>query len=327
MGQARQAVLLALASLLGQQACQSDQLNVDGGLGAPAPKFVVDGSGGTDGQSAASGGEALAGAEASGGSSQIGDSFDYCMIDGEKSEGDPGVRLLIDDFDDGDPYVTGNGMEGTWYGYGDPGGSQTPTWDNGEWASEAGGLDAEGYALHASGGGYDEWGSGQGLSPAWSEERDQSCLYDASAYDGVTFWMRGKITDVERLVAGTQDAGVLRFGAADPDIVPVEEGGNCTGDAGPCWDWHKTRIELGTCWRRYSFRFDELEQDGWGADAGDFKPDQLVNFNFEIAQGQDYDFWLDEFSFFVGDTPPEEERCLPDMGGLGGAGGAGGASP
>jgi hypothetical protein len=306
-------------------ACGEESVS-DDGLGGGRPEFIVDGAGGTGGTSQGSGGQGSGQSQGSGGGTGgtvvSAAALDYCTIDGMPSKGDPAVSLLIDDFDDGDPFVSGNGMAGNWYGYGDPGGAQTPTWDGGEWSSEVGGLKKDGYALHAVGGGYDEWGSGQGFSPAWSEARDQNCLYDASLYDGISFWIRGEIIDEDHLVSGTIDDSVLRFGVVEPDVVPVEEGGNCTGNAGACWDWHKTRIELDECFRRHSFRFDELEQDGWGADAEELDMDRMINFNFEIAQGHRYDFWLDEVTFFVGEAPPEEEICDLGMGGAGGAGGA-----
>jgi hypothetical protein len=333
MNKAMGAALVASSLGLGMACGETGALSDDGsggtggsagsteerpGLGTGGLQFVVEpeeGSGG-EGASAESGGT---------GGTVLPPALDYCTFDGEQTVGDPEVGMLLDDFDDGDAFVTGNGKAGNWYGYGDEGGSQSPSWDDGDWMPEPGGLAASGYALHAVGGGYDSWGSGQGLSLGWNEAREQNCLYDASGYDGVSFWIRGEVIDEEGLVGGTNDSGAIRFGVTEPDIIPVEEGGNCTSNAGSCWDWHKTRIEVDECWHRYSFRFDELEQDGWGADAGDLEMDKMSNFNFEIAQGHRFDYWLDEVTFFVGDPPPEEEVCDLGPGGAGGAGGAAGA--
>ncbi len=252
--------------------------------------------------------------------------YESCVLDGMETVGDPEERLLFDDFDDGDASLNGNGMTGTWYDYDDGTATHSPAWgDSGGWLPEPGGLTEDGYALHAVGTGFTTWGSGQGATPAWNDAQQTNCLYDASAYDGVSFWLRGSVV-VEESLAVAMDRGVIKFGVAEPDIVPVEEGGNCTGDTGECWDWHKMRVTPGECWQRISVRFDDLAQDGWGAPDDELEMAEMLNFNFEVAQGHSYDFWIDEVMFFVGDTPEPEERCDLGMGGAGGGGAGGGGN-
>lgn len=278
------------------------------GLGDGDGDYVVDPTGGRSGD---------------GDGDNVRPPLSSCVLNGMETVGDPDVSLLFSNFDSGEPFLNGNGMTGNWYGYDDGTSTHTPTWnDEGGWLPEPGGLTSDGYALHAVGSGFTTWGSGQGATPAWDNSAQTNCLYDASAFDGVSFWIRGSIVD-DTSSASEIDRGALKFGVTDPDVIPVEEGGNCTGGSGECWDWYKTRITPSECWHRYSFRFDELAQDGWGAIDSKLDMDKMINFNFEVSQGQSYDFWIDEVMFFVGPTPEEEENCDIGAGGAGGAGGGG----
>src|SRR5690606_17668036 len=83
---------------------------------------------------------------------------------------------------------------------------------------------------------------------------------------------------------------------------------------------HKTRVAPAECWTRVSIPFAEFAQDGWGLDAGELRVSDLSSINFELAQGQTYEIFLDELAFYSGPAPEEEVHC-----GMGGAGGAGGA--
>jgi len=251
--------------------------------------------------------------------------FDGCSLEGQGTVPQAPL-LLVDDFDDGDAAVLGNGFHSSWWYYDDAtGGTQTPAVDDSGagWLPELGGLQPGGYAMHVVGGGFTEWGSGEALSPAYDEGAGQECLFDASAYDGITFWLKGEI-DGSASSATDQDVGVLKVGFAEADVIPIRLGGNCDEAAGKCYDWHKVRIAPTECWVRYSFSFDQFAQDGWGTDAGEFNLESFVNFSFEIAQGHTFDYWLDELAFFSGDPPEDDEICEDGMGGGGGVGGAGG---
>lgn len=230
--------------------------------------------------------------------------------------GDP----MIDDFDDGDGGLEGDGRLGGWYDYDDEsGGSQTPVGD--DLLPESGGVDAEGYALHVEGGGYGTWGSGYGMVFV------ADCAYDGSLYDGITFWARGTV-EADPDASGDPPSGdreVIKVLLTETNVVPLEIGGECDEKQGECWDSHKVRISVGPCWRRYVLPFSEFEQDGWGLDTGELDLDRLFNLSFEIAQNHVYDYWLDEVAFYRGEPPDEVEDCA--LGDLGlGAAGAGGAA-
>lgn len=280
----------------------------------------ADGIGGQDGTdiivTPPSGGSGSGGGSNTGGTK--GDNkppFEVCDI----GQGDvPDELLLIDDFNDGDGLFAGDGVSGTWYEYEDmTDGSQTPSWE------EPGGIDEDGLALHVVGGGYSAWGSGNGLAFIYDPGRSQECLFDASNFDGVSFWIKGEVVD-EESSAPEQDRGVIKVGFQEADVMPLEVGGRCDPLEGSCYDWHKTRISPTECWRRVSVAFADLEQDGWGLDGGELNLDELLNFNLEIAQGHTYDYWLDDVELWSGEPPAAEEVC---ENGVGGAGGEGGGAP
>jgi len=245
--------------------------------------------------------------------------FETCTLAGQGTT--PSGSMVIDDFDDGDYELLGNGLHGTWYQFDDAtDGTQSPSWDDaGGWLPELGGLTDDGYALHVVGGGFTYWGSGQGMAPIWDEAIMQECLFDASGFDGLTFWIKGEI-DGSESAAPEMDRGVVKVGFVEADIIPVEVGGRCTGESGDCYNWHKLRITPTACWRRLTIAFEDFQQDeGWGMDGGELNLDEVVNFNFEIAQGNTFDYWVDDIEFFSGEPPMFEEICDNGMGGAGGA--------
>ncbi len=218
------------------------------------------------------------------------------------SETAKGDEAVIEDFDDGDPFISGDNRQGQWYDIDDgSGGTQHPLLS--EWKTEAGGMGNGGGALHRYGGGYTVWGSGVGVSFAW--ENGRACAYDASVWDGVSFWAKG---NVEGFVVGINEL----------DVIPKEEGGRCELN---CYGGHLATMDLDACWRRYAVRFDELEPAVWGSERGPINPEELVSISFYVYSGaapdNRFDFWLDEIAFFKGDKPLEEEICNssdPDAG-------------
>jgi len=310
-------LLWATAGLASYACGQAEEPPDDDGLGGSGGGIVVappsGGSGGTGG----SGG--------SGGATVVLPPFESCSLPDQGTLPSAGSSLMADDFDDGDELLLGNGLHGNWYDYDDDtGGTLAPSWDDeGGWLPALGGIEPGGYALHTVGGGFTEWGSGQGISPIWDEGKSQECLFDVSQFDGMSFWIKGAVEDSTG-AAVAQDRGVIKVGFLEADIIPVELGGRCSGEMGDCYDWHKVRISPTECWQHLSFTWDQFEQDGWGMNGGDFDLDEMVNVNFEIAQGNTFDYWLDEVEFFSGDPPELEEICDDGAGGGGGAGGAGG---
>lgn len=287
----------------------------------------ADGIGGQDGSDIIvmppSGGSTSSGGTGSGGTATDDKPpFEACSLPGQGTT--PEDALLLDDFEDGDAQILGNGLHGNWYAYDDmTDGSQTPSWDESTgWLPEVGGIDEDGFALHAVGSGYTEWGSGQGMSFIWDASKSQECLFDATNFDGVSFWIKGEV-DGSESAAIEADRGVIKLGFQEVDVVPQALGGECDEDEGSCYDWHKVRITPTECWQRISIPFEDFAQDDWGVDGGELDLDKILNFNLEIAQGHSYDYWLDDLELWSGEQPEAEEICDDGIGGAGGEGGGG----
>ena len=63
-----------------------------------------------------------------------------------------------------------------------------------------------------------------------------------------------------------------------------------------CGDYHSTSVTLTRHWTRWSIRFDDLKQDGFGVPAVPELPrDRLVNFIFWPMNP--FDLWIDDFRF------------------------------
>ena len=209
----------------------------------------------------------------------------------------------IEDFDDGDRFVTGDNLDGSWYAYDDgTGGDLSP--DNNNWYTTPGGLEPGGEALHVQGGGYTNWGIGVAFSLSASGNR--RCRYDATYWDGISFWAKGNVS-------------AFTVGAAELDVLPVSEGGRCESSC-CCYGSHRTEIDLDACWRRYAFRFDELTPPDWGIYPGPLDVDELMDIDFYVypntTPDNRFDFWLDDIAFFKGEKPDAEERCEAPDGGV-----------
>lgn len=248
-----------------------------------------------------------------------------CEVEGMPTRGNAEGSLSIDDFEDGDGGFFGNGLAGGWFGFGDGTGSQNV---DGEWLPEPAGRADSSYAAHVFGGGYTSWGSGSSAVLA-SRSVGDDCLFDASAYDGVTFWLRGSVSDSFPDDPDKQpypdDQGVLKFQIMDKTEMPFKEGGGCDSDSGYCYDHHRKRIAPTRCWTKYVVRFDELKKDGYGQHPdAPLDTKQILHLGFEAGPFLDFDYWVDDIEFFVGEAPQSEEDC--DGIGVGGAGGAGGGT-
>ena len=249
-------------------------------------------------------------------------SLEVCTVEGEETRGLVDGSWLIDDFEDGDAAFFGNGLSGGWYGFGDGTGDQNiePTWK-----PSPGGLGQSAFAAHIVGGAYSEWGSGNSLVLS-SRAAGDDCLFDGTAYDGFTFWVRGSIVDSFPDDAARQpyanDDGFLKVQIIDKDEVPFTQGGNCDELSGICWDSHRVRIVPTECWVKHVIPFDELKKDGYGQHPDlPVNQEEMLNLGFEIGRYMDYDYWIDDLQFYAGEPPESEEDCSNL-----GAGGAGGSS-
>jgi hypothetical protein len=192
-----------------------------------------------------------------------------------------GSAPLIDDMEDKNGRILQNeGRDGLWFVNNDGSGTQLPA--AGEtWRPER--LTRKGsaghFALHTKGNAFSKWGAAAGALFV------ESGCYDASRYEGVRFWAKGK---------GRIKAALQTF-----DVVPRAEGGFCDAD---CYGNHYRRIELDPKGREYTVRFDQLTQHDFGVRVA-FDASRLRAFLITVdAVDTPFDFWLDDVRF-VASTP------------------------
>ncbi len=144
---------------------------------------------------------------------------------------------IVEDVEDGDTAIlVAEGRSGSWYGY-----------------SEAGSVNldpaAAGHAGSAMGISFDavdEGWSGFGFNFAGSGAK---VPYDASAYDGISFWIRAD-SDI-----------TLSFAVADATTDPA--GDVCT----ECHDHWATSVQVTTEWTQVLLHWSDLARGGWGLPA------------------------------------------------------------
>ncbi len=189
-----------------------------------------------------------------------------------------------------------DGRVGFWFTYNDAtaGAMQEP---ESPFLPQPGGVGGSEYAARTWGDGFTDWGAGMAVSI--NNDFSGDCPYDASNFDGISFWARG--------------TGSVRFHLATVATTPVDSGGTCTGT---CYDNFGTSVELTDEWTQVVVTWDELSQEGWG-DAADFETGELMQIHWQMAPSEPFDVYIDDLSFW-----PEDE----DMGGSSGSTGGSGSS-
>lgn len=193
---------------------------------------------------------------------------------------------LIDDLEDGNAVIAEfEERQGQWSAYNDAtsGATQTPAAGKAV-TPEAGGANGSQFALHTSGSGFSEWGAGIQLdfknSGSGASSREP---FDASHYAGISFYAKG--------------SGSPRVELATPATTDSAGGGSCTES---CFDTHGKSITLGADWALFTIPFDDLVQEGWGAEAA-FSPAELLGLAFKVSGSADapadFDFWIDDVRF------------------------------
>jgi hypothetical protein len=116
---------------------------------------------------------------------------------------------------------------------------------------------------------------------------DPTGAYDASPYAGVSFWAKGP--------------GRVRFEM--PDVNTAPGGGRCKD----CYNDHGIVIALEPEWRKYTIKFEWLEQrPGWGDPAPAIAKDEVYAMEWEFGgAGRDFDISIDDVEFVC---DPEAKR-------------------
>jgi hypothetical protein len=241
-----------------------------GGLGEPGSAGAGGGAGGQE----ASAADAVAGQAG-------GRSIESCIV--PVATGSPG---LIDDLDDGDMWIPLNdGRRGDWIVSADGTGTQTPTAAPVECDESYLFTPQDGQAC-VRGGGFTSWGVYLILDLNWADCR--SCPYDASAYHGVRFTLRGTVT-----------AARMVFAITIAETVPTEYGGTCTTD---CYNHYHIPLTPTAEPQTITVQFSELSQAaGWGM-VVPWNPREMLALTWGVVDDSgsgsaSFDFCVDDVEF------------------------------
>lgn len=189
----------------------------------------------------------------------------------------------VDQMEDGDGAIEMvERRGGVWFAFNDKSaGSQFPSTDAETFSMSelVPGRAGSRRAARSYGGGFTVWGAGIGF------ELYNQKAYDLSRYAGITFWARR--------APGTANA--LRFAVTDSATAP--RGGKCRDfvDYSTCSDYFGVDLSLGTAFRRYSFSWKELSQEGWGEPHPDsIATSEIYGVRFQTDPVEDFDFWIDD---------------------------------
>jgi hypothetical protein len=241
---------------------------------------------GTGGHASANGGGANG---STGGATSGGDSSIYIAInsDCDVVKADH-TSPLIDDMEDGDTYLLPNeGRDGNWWW------SKDTTPDaalNFEIVAIPGGRGSSTKAAHVVGSGETDYGAVGGFNLLPSVHVDGgpwiSCPYDMSAYTGIQFWARGNNVPV-------------RVKASMAEDYPVSFGGICAAaDPNACWNDHGTYQTFVDSWKQFTVPFSGMTQSaGWGITTT-FNAAHVTAIRFQTDGNVNFDYWIDDISFY-----------------------------
>ena len=191
----------------------------------------------------------------------------------------PDIEILatdmIDNMEDGNPTIMSNdGRAGNWYVFGDSQGTHTfgPT----VLAPKRG--PSSSIAIHYTGSGFTEWGSGVGFdlnNTGGGASTKQP--YDLSDFRGITFWARA--TTLFQIVISV------------PDVNTDPAGQLCT-DCDHHW---YGGVTIDAEWKRYFLDFADLQlESGTVPTPTEFATDAVIGFQFKAPIGSTFDFWIDD---------------------------------
>lgn len=186
-----------------------------------------------------------------------------------------GNEPLIEDWEQQDSAVSKvDGRSGSWLTFDDGTSKQNVASASQLSPSRiAGGRSRHG--LHLSGGKFSEWGVSFGTDLA------TGACYDASAYDGIEFWAKGRVA--------------LYVGVQVIDVQSPKFGGFCEGS--DCYNSHRKRVDLSATWQRHTVRWSELSQlNSDGRRPLDTKRIRFLEFTI-LPEDTPFDVWLDDVSF------------------------------
>ncbi len=190
---------------------------------------------------------------------------------------------MIDNLEDNDRHIImANGRQGPWHSFNNTtsSGNQQPPIGT-AFVANAGGANNTAYAVHSTGSGFQFGGVGFDLNnadPTGTPESSQSQPYNASAFNGVTFWAKG--------------SGTLRVEFAMRSFVPTDRGGTCSSN---CWNVYGANTPTLTGnWTQITIPWAGMQREQGGTSPA-FNASELMSVSFK--GGGTFDFWIDEVAF------------------------------
>jgi hypothetical protein len=197
----------------------------------------------------------------------------------------PCDEFLIDDMEDGSGRIQRcRGRVGVWYAFNDTQyevGLQWPELTEPgtpiETSEIPGGRGPSRRAIHTFGSNTNglDWWAGIGFDLNF--DGNTYGLYDGSAYDGLTFWLRGTSADPLELRIHTKSTTLPKYGGTFDGF-----------DGAPFSTW----IVPGEEWQQYFIPFAMWE-------SAFFNPQELINVQFYCGVDcESFDFWVDDVAFY-----------------------------
>jgi predicted chitinase len=141
------------------------------------------------------------------------------------------------------------------------------------------------------------YGATLALPLGGAQASGQAGCYDASAYDGVSFWIKGNTA-----AGNTQ----VKFNVQSPVSEPAMTGGACmTG----CYDHFSVMVPIPANWMRVKVPWSDLKRQACAASSPatppNFQPEkQILALSFQqVDPTKGFDFWIDDIVLDVDKRP------------------------
>jgi hypothetical protein len=193
----------------------------------------------------------------------------------------PTVVDVMDDMEDGNFYLFAKPPRyGYWYLAGDAtSGASLPKIENLVASLEPARGDSTS-AVHFKATGFKGWGVSVGL--VFADSKQQKAAYDGGNAVGVSFWVRGSVTNSAKLKVMFPIAGT------------AEGSSDCGGtEQGPCLDHFATQVSVTDEWKQVTILFSNVHQAGWGAALDGFDAAHMLGIEWTVALA-DADVWIDD---------------------------------
>lgn len=195
------------------------------------------------------------------------------------------AEYVIDDLEDrNDAICRGNGHVGRWFTSNDgtPSATQDPPLLAVVRPEPIVDRPGSEFAVRTSGRGFKTWGAALGFEIRAVD----ATAYDASAFEGLTFYAKGAV------------AGKVRVAVRLRDFAPSEQGGKCNPDSGNCFRYHGADLTVTEEWEQYRVPFTRLvREDNWDPA---FDASQIVGVEFRVPPPgslEPFELWIDDVAF------------------------------